>query len=170
MPKPDLATIPEFYHSYVKRVNEDDASTALQTSHAKTIAVLQRIPDEKWDFRYAVGKWSIKEMVQHIIDAERIFAYRALCIARGEQGSLPGFDENTYAANSNADSRGKKDLLEEWDAVRSATILLFNSFNDEQINRTGIANNKPISVNGIGFVTSGHVLHHLQILEERYLQ
>ena len=170
MPKPELSTIPEFYHTYVNRVAEENILEALQYSHDKTSTLLQSIPEAKWGFRYAEGKWNVFEMVQHMIDAERIFAYRALCIARGEKASLPGFDENAYAQNSNADSRSAADLQEEWTAVRQATVLLFKSFNEEQLARTGTANNKPISVNAIGFISAGHVLHHLHILQERYLK
>lgn len=169
MPKPALTTIPEFYHTYVNRVEEENILDALQNSHEKTISQLQAIPEDKWHFRYAEGKWSIGEMVQHMIDTERIFAYRALCIARGETASLPGFDENAYAANSNGDSRNKESLLEEWTVVRKATTLLYNSFTDEQTGRTGTANNKSISVAAIGFICAGHALHHVHILKERYL-
>jgi hypothetical protein len=170
MAKPDLATIPEFYHKYVKLVAEDKATEALASNGQSTQDFLKAIPDEKWDYRYAEGKWSIKELVQHMIDSERIFAYRALCIARGEKQSLPGFDENVYAAASGAEKRNKEELVEEFTAVRKATELLFRSFAEEQLSRTGTANNKPVSVNGIGFITAGHVLHHLNILRERYLQ
>lgn len=169
MPKPELTTIPAFYHAYVNRVEDGDLVKALQRSDEDTRSLLETIPEEKWPFRYAEGKWSIREMVQHLIDAERIFAYRALCIARGEKASLPGFDENAYARNSNADSRSKESLLKEWTVVRKATILLFTSFTEEQIALTGTANNNPISVAAIGFISAGHALHHLHILRERYL-
>ncbi len=169
MAKPDLATIPEFYHTYVNRVEEQNVTEALQNSLLKASELLQQIPEERWNFRYAEGKWSIKEMVQHIVDAERIFAYRALCIARGEGASLPGFDENSYAARSNADSRVKEELIQEWEVVRRATLLLFQSFDEEQLTRTGTANNKSINVLAIGFISAGHVLHHLHVLKERYL-
>src|SRR5205085_8014952 len=102
--------------------------------------LLESIPKDKWDYGYAEGKWTIKEMVQHMIDAERIFCYRALCIARGEMQSLPGFDENAYADASNASVRRTEELKEELAAVRKATGFLFRSFNEEQINKTGIAN------------------------------
>jgi uncharacterized damage-inducible protein DinB len=169
MPKPDLTAIPSFYHNYVQLVQEDNIVTALENNMAQTLAFFRGIPDEKWSHRYAEGKWSIREMVQHILDAERIFSYRALCIARGEIASLPGFDENNYAAASEADRRSKEELVEEFEAVRKATILLFRSFTEEQLSRTGIANNKPIGVNSIGFITAGHLMHHLNILQERYL-
>lgn len=169
MAKPALSSIPEFYHKYVKLVEEDSASSALEKNSETLRSFLQAIPEEKWDFRYAEGKWSIKELVQHMIDTERIFSYRALCIARGEKQSLPGFDENLYAANSQGDRRSKTELVTEFSAVRTATKLLFASFTEEQLSSTGQANNNPISVNGIGFITVGHVLHHLNILRERYL-
>lgn len=169
MPKPALTTIPEFYHTYVNRVEEETIHDALQNSDEKIREELKAIPEEKWHFRYAEGKWSIAEMVQHMIDTERIFAYRALCIARGETASLPGFDENAYAANSNGESRSSESFMEEWTVVRKATLLLFNSFTDEQISRTGTANNKSISVAAIGFICAGHALHHVHILKERYL-
>lgn len=108
-------------------------------------------------------------MVQHLIDAERIFAYRALCIARGETVSLPGFDENIYAAASKADGRTKEELLAEFKTARQSTAQLFVSFDEAQLAATGTANNNSISVNAIGFIIPGHVQHHLNVLEERYL-
>jgi uncharacterized damage-inducible protein DinB len=169
MPKPELNTIPEFYHKYVKLVAEESAVEALTASTPLMLTFFHKIPEQTWDHRYAEGKWSIKELVQHMIDTERIFSYRALCFSRGEKGSLPGFDENTYAAWSDADRRNKEDLIREFSAVREATLLLFRSFTEDQLNRTGIANNNPVSVNGIGFITAGHMLHHLDILQDRYL-
>ena len=169
MPKPNLQSTPSFYHRYVQLIEEDNAVDGLKSNTAKLQAVLQSIPDNKWDFRYADGKWNIKEMVQHMTDAERIFCYRALCIARGETQSLPGFDENAYADASNASARGQEELKEELAVVRKATELLFHSFSEEQINRSGIANHNPITVNAIGFIIAGHAMHHLNILKERYL-
>lgn len=169
MAKIDLKTIPEFYHKYVNLVEEESATDALAKNTENVHKFLQQLPDDKWNFRYAEGKWSIKELIQHIIDAERIFSYRALCIARGETQSLPGFDENTYADASNADRRSKEELTDEFNAVRKATEALFQSFNEEQLSKTGIANNNSITVNGIGFIVAGHVTHHLNILKERYL-
>lgn len=169
MPKPDLAAIPEFYHKYVRLVNETEVVEALENNTKDTLPFLKNIPEEKWNYRYADGKWSIKEMIQHCTDAERIFSYRALCIARGEKVNLPGFDENSYAAATDADRRSKEELLLEFETVRKATISLYGSFTGEQLLRTGTANNKPIGVNSIGFITVGHLMHHLNILQERYL-
>src|SRR6476661_2739753 len=121
MAKPSLSSVPEYYHKYVKLVEEDSASTALEKNSETLHSFLQVIPEEKWDFRYAEGKWSIKELVQHMIDTERIFCYRALCFARKDQTPLPGFEENDYALNSMAGLRTKEDLVEELKAVQSST-------------------------------------------------
>lgn len=170
MKRPDLARIPQFYHTYINLVPEDaDLVGLLELNKTLMGDFLAAIPEEKWNFRYAEGKWSIKELVQHLIDTERIFSYRALCIARGETASLPGFDENNYAALSNAEARSKEKLLEELNAVQSATALLFQSFDEAQLERFGTANNNPVQVRAIGFITVGHMLHHKNILQERYM-
>ena len=169
MPKPDLSTVPEWYHRYINQVQEEDLDKAIQTNTETSIQFLHSIPEEKWNHRYADDKWSIKEMIQHIIDAERIFSYRALCFARGEKTSLPGFEENDYAAASKADTRSKEELIEEFETVRKSIQQLFNSLDEEQLHSVGIANNNFISVNAIGFIIPGHVQHHINILRERYL-
>lgn len=169
MPKPDLQRVPSFYHNYINQVPTDNLKEAFSAHSSNLYNFLYNLPGEKWSYRYAEGKWSIKEMVQHIIDTERIFAYRALCIARGEQAPLPGFDENNYAAASKADKRESDHLLEELKAVQTSTTLLFQSFDEEQLSATGNANGKSIEVAAIGFITVGHVLHHKNILQERYL-
>lgn len=169
MPHPVLQQVPSFYHNYIKLVQHHNLSEALNLYATDLIAVLQNLPQEKWAYRYAAGKWSIKEMVQHIIDTDRIFGYRALAIARGEKASLPGFDENAYAAQSAADKRDHQSLIMEMQAVQAATVLLFKSFNEQQLAANGTANGKQISVNAIGYITVGHTLHHKNILTERYL-
>jgi uncharacterized damage-inducible protein DinB len=169
MKRPDLARVPQFYHKYINLVPGNDLNALLQENKRIISDFLAAIPAEKWTFRYAEGKWSIKELVQHLIDSERIFSYRALCIARGETASLPGFDENNYAALSNADTRTKESLLQELNSVQTSTTLLFQSFNEEQLERNGTANNNPIQVRTIGFIAVGHMLHHKNILQERYL-
>jgi uncharacterized damage-inducible protein DinB len=169
MPKPNLANVPQFYHKYVEQIQEDNVNEAIQNNTEKVLSLLRSLPTEKWSYRYAEGKWSIKEMLQHITDTERIFSYRALCFARGERLSLPGFDENTYAAASKADERTSEALMTEFEAVRKSAALLFAMFDEEQLNATGVANNNPISVNAIGFILPGHAQHHLNILQERYL-
>jgi uncharacterized damage-inducible protein DinB len=169
MKRPDLAQVPSFYHKYINLVPGDDLNALLQESKQSIGTFLNRIPEEKWEFRYAEGKWSIKELVQHLIDSERIFTYRALCFARGEEAALPGFDENKYAAASQAGRRTKQELITELQAVQEATSLLFQSFDDVQLDRSGIANNNPVTVRAIGFIAVGHLLHHQNILLEKYL-
>jgi hypothetical protein len=124
---------------------------------------------DKFDYRYADGKWTIKEIIQHIIDTERIFAYRALRISRNDQTPLPGFDENDFANNTTAQTRGLQDLLTEFSAVRHSNLLLFKSFSDEQLLRVGIASEHSISVRAIGFILIGHQKYHQKVFEERYL-
>jgi uncharacterized damage-inducible protein DinB len=128
----------------------------------------KNIPEEKAPYRYAEGKWSVKEMLQHIIDTERIFGYRALSIARKDTTPLPGFDENTYANASKAGERSLAGLIEELKAVRTSTDLLLKSFTEDDLQQTGITNGHPNTVNAIGYIIFGHILHHKKILEERY--
>lgn len=169
MPKPDLATVPAWYHNYIKQVQEDDVLNAISHNSETAFTFFKTLPDEKWSYRYAEGKWSIKEMLQHIIDAERIFAYRALCFARKDTTALPGFEENDYAAASNADKRNKEELLTEFETVRKSIEQLFVSFDEEQLASIGTSNNNPISVNSIGFIIPGHAQHHINVIKERYL-
>jgi uncharacterized damage-inducible protein DinB len=124
---------------------------------------------DKFDYRYAEGKWTIKEIIQHIIDTERIFSYRALRISRNDKTPLPGFEENDYVDNTDANKRGLQELLTELSAVRHATLLLFKSFSEEQLARIGIASENEISVRAIGFIIIGHQKHHQKVFEERYL-
>lgn len=170
MPKPALSTVPEWYHKYVNLVQFDNVKEAIASNTKTSLSFFESIPDSKWTFRYAAGKWSIKEMVQHIIDAERIFAYRALCFARRDKTPLPGFDENEYAtAAYGADNRTKQDLLEEIKTVRKSIEQLFASFSESDLASVGTANNNPVSVNAIGFIIPGHMQHHINVLQERYL-
>ena len=168
MPKPIQGTYPQEFQNYISQVPQDDLETAFRKQ--------QQIIDEfipsiitKADYAYANGKWTLKEMLQHIIDGERIFNYRALAIARKETISLPGFEENMYAANSNANVRDWDDLCKEFKVVRSSTIYLYNSFTESMLSQTGTANDNPITVAAIGFITIGHLYHHKKVIEERYL-
>lgn len=165
----DLSRVFEYYHKYINLVIEDDLQTAFKKHQTELISFLKEIPKKKWSHRYAKDKWSIKEVVQHIIDAERVFTYRALCFARKDQTQLPSFDENIFAANSKADERSKKDLIKELKTVQESSALLFNSFDEEQLEQPGVASGKPTYVKGIAYILLGHALHHKKILEERYL-
>jgi hypothetical protein len=165
----DLGRVPAFYHKYIQKIEESQVLIALQALQSELNSFLASIPEEKWLHKYAEGKWTIKEVVQHITDAERIFCYRALCFARNEKGSLPGFDENTYVAASSANNRSVESILNELHTVQAATLSLFSSFTGEQLNASGIANENPIYVKGIGYIIAGHAKHHLDIIKERYL-
>lgn len=166
----DLSRVPEYYHKYINLTIKDDLKTALQKHQTSLTPFLEAIPDEKWGFRYAEGKWSIKDMVQHIIDGERVFSYRALCFSRKDKTELPAFDENLFSENANADARTKQDLIDELKTVQKSSIQLFNSFDEEQLEQPGIASGKPTYVKGIAYILIGHALHHKKILEERYLK
>jgi uncharacterized damage-inducible protein DinB len=135
----------------------------------ETIAVLRNQPPEIADHRYAEGKWSVKEVVGHVCDAERIFSYRILRIARADQTPLAGFDENAYVPAGNFAARTLESLLAEFAAVRQATIALIASLPDEAWARTGIANDNLISARALAYITTGHELHHREILLTRYL-
>jgi hypothetical protein len=169
MPRPDLNTVPEYYHKYIAKVPENNANEAIRNNTTEAVEFLKSIPADKWDYRYAEGKWSIKELIQHIIDTERIFSYRALRMARKDHTPLPGFDENDFATASKAGKRNAQSLLEEFEAVRKSTDLLIESFDDDQLGSIGVANNQNISVSGIAFIIPGHVKHHLNVIKERYL-
>ena len=160
----------EHLAAYINQVsNEYPLLEELEISIHRLIKFVQNIPMNKFDYRYAEGKWTIKEILQHLIDAERIFAYRALRFARNDKTPLPGFDENDYAAVAHANKRSIQELLTELAVVRQATLSLFKSFSQEELLRKGSASNNPVSVRALGFVIIGHQNHHERIFQERYL-
>ncbi len=159
----------EFYTGYISLVKEDHPLTALHNNTRRFRKLLKRIPRKKISFSYAEGKWTIKEMLQHIIDAERVFVYRALTFARKDSTALPGFDENEWAITSKAVKRKWNDLVDEFDFLRAATEYMYASLDEEQLANTGVANGKPINALALGYIAAGHVEHHMNILVERYL-
>ena len=168
--KSALKDYPIFFQTYIDCVpNEHNLLTSFAIQTPLIINYLNTISEEKSLHAYAAGKWTIREMLQHIIDTERIFSYRALCFARGEKASLPGFDENAYAANVSANDRSWKSLVEEFSVVRQSTELLYKSFSEAVLSRTGLANNNVASVASMGFISIGHVYHHRNIIAERYV-
>ncbi len=169
MARPNLSRIPVWFHGYINQVKENNITDALAAQSAYIFKFLKKIPVKKHNYRYAKGKWTIKEVLQHLIDAERVFTYRAMSIARKEKQNLPSFDENLYADNSKANKRNWNDMLEELKALRKATELLYNSFDKAQLDADGTSNNNTVYVNAICFVTVGHIEHHVRILKERYL-
>ena len=159
-----------YFGTYVDKVPDGDILSLLSRQIDETVKTLGKLSDEQASFRYAPGKWSIKEIVGHISDTERIFVYRALCFARSEKQSLPGFDENDYVAAASFDARSLADHLEELRAVRAATLKFFGALNAEELLRTGTANQKPYTVRAVPYILAGHERHHLGVVREKYLK
>ena len=159
----------DFYKSYIQVLEDVELIEELEICLHEFIKFVQNIPMDKFDYRYEVGKWTIKEIIQHLIDSERVFSYRALRISRNDKTPLPGFNENDYVDNSNGNDRNLQGLLTELAVVRQATLSLFNSFSQEQLTKIGIASNNEVSVRAIGFIIIGHQKHHQKIFTERYL-
>lgn len=169
MARPAETDFPAYFAGYISKVNTETISEAINKYSAALNQFYTSLPEAKADHAYAPGKWTIKEVLQHLIDAERVFSYRLMCIARKEKTSLPSFDENAYAEFSQADKRSLSDLKEEFTAVRKSTDLLLNSLSDEQFDEVGTSNNSKVTAKAIAYVVFGHLLHHKDILEERYL-
>jgi hypothetical protein len=169
MAKPNTADYPEYFGRYINQVFDEDLSVAFKNQKDIIEQFLISIDEEKSGFAYAPGKWTLKELLQHTIDTERIFAYRALCVSRKEPAALPSFDENLYASNSNANARSWKSLSEEFINVRRSTEDLFISFTPEMLQQKGLANNNSVSVLSLGFIIVGHVIHHIKVAQEKYL-
>lgn len=165
----NLETIPPFYKGYVKLVEQPDVLQAMRISGYRTMELIHSIPEAKSDLRYAEGKWSVREVLCHMIDSERIFAYRALRFARNDKTPLSGFDEKEYATQLNATGRSLRQIGDEMQNLRSSSVDLFESFNEEMLKRKGTANNNELSVIALGFIIAGHETHHCKILQERYL-
>ena len=158
-----------FYHTYVMALGNVDLLDELRNGKQVLLSLLEEIPEEKLTYAYAEGKWTLAEALVHMLDTERIFQYRALCIARNDKSEFPGFDQDAYVPVSNANNRSKKDLINEYVAVRDSSITLFASLDEEALKRVGVASGSKMSVRALGFITSGHQAHHVRILRERYL-
>jgi uncharacterized damage-inducible protein DinB len=169
MARPQPTDYAAYYDTYISKVKGDTINEVIASYSNSLLAFYDSLPEEKADYAYADGKWTVKELLLHIIDAERIFSYRALRIARKDLTPLPGFDENAYTPVSNASARSLQSLKDELAAVRKATDILLGTFNEEQLSQKGVASNQPVSVNAIGFIIFGHMIHHKAVLEERYL-
>ena len=158
-----------FYHTYVMALGNVDLLDELRNGKQVLLSLLEEIPEEKLTYAYAEDKWTLAEALVHMLDTERIFQYRALCIARNDKSEFPGFDQEAYVPVSNANNRSKKDLINEYVAVRDSSITLFASLDEEALKRVGVASGSKMSVRALGFITSGHQAHHVHILRERYL-
>lgn len=158
-----------YYTNYIQLAQDYDLLKGLELSAHEFVSFFESIPVEKQEYRYAEGKWTAKEMVQHLLDTERIFAYRALSFAREDKTKLPGFEHNDYIEPSRANTRTIDDLLLEYKQLRASTLSLFKSFDKEMLSQIGNANNNPLSVRAIGFIIIGHETHHCNVFRERYL-
>lgn len=158
-----------YYQVYIDNAGELDLIEGLKQNGEATISFLESLSEEKFDFAYADDKWTIKELVQHIMDTERVFTFRALSFARKDKTNFPGYDQDEYAVTSEANKRSKHSLLEEYKVLRLSTVALFENFTDDMLLQIGYASNNDISVRAIGFILIGHENHHCQIIKERYL-
>lgn len=167
--RPTAEEVFPYYQRYVAKAKGADLLAALAHANTRLHGVLDILPEARGEYRYADGKWSVKEVVQHMIDAERIFGYRALRFARMDATPLPGFEENDYVPAADVARRTMKQLVHEHDVVRAASVELFKSFSMEMLLRTGTANGNRMSVRALGWTIAGHAMHHLDVIEERYL-
>ena len=165
-PKPEEFS--PFHNNYISKIGNGDIVAILSELKDSTYTFLSTIPAAKADYAYAEGKWTIKEVIGHMIDAERTFAYRILAFSRGQK-ELPGFEEDEYVAKSTFNSRTIVDLIEEFRSVREANLFLYRSLTPQQLLNTGIANSNIISVRALLYIAAGHEMHHINLIKERYL-
>lgn len=160
---------PGHFQNYVNKAKEEDLIRAIGQNTKRFKKFLKDIPRKKIDFAYAEGKWTIKQLLQHIIDAERVFVLRALWFARKDASAQPGFDENVWGASMDVSSRKWKEMVAEFSDLRASTEKFFASLSEEELLREGISNTSPITPAALGFVVAGHIEHHMDIIKERYL-
>lgn len=158
-----------YYKPYIDALGDFHLLDALDTSLVSSINFIGQIPDSKMGFSYGEGKWTVAEVLVHLMDAERVFQYRALRFARNDQTELKGFDQDTYVPESLANKRNKKDIEEEFIAIRKSSVALFSSLGKNELMRKGVANGAIMSVRALGFIICGHQAHHFKIINERYL-
>ena len=169
MNRPETNEFAPYYNTYISLIDGDNVLPVLEAQPAEVRALFSDVPEEKGTFAYEPGKWTIKEMLSHLIDGERMFAYRILRISRGDKTPIEGFEQDGYIENSNANNRPFAELLEEFDLQRRSNMLLLNNLSDEDSRRMGNASDKAVSVRALTYIMAGHVKHHLLILRERYL-
>jgi hypothetical protein len=167
--KPRTDEYASYYERYVSLVPEGDVVETLSRQSGETLALLRSIPEGRAGHAYEPGKWSIKQLVGHVIDGERIFAYRALAIARGDRASLPGMEQDEYMEHARFDERTLAVLCDEFEHVRRANVLMMRGFDADAWARRGVASDNEVSVLALAHIIAGHELHHVQVLRERYL-
>lgn len=160
----------DYFEYYINLNLNDDLIHGLENQLAITQKFFKNLPADKLEFQYEIGKWTPKDILQHLIDTERVFSYRALRFARFDSVVLPGYEENDFAASAKANSRTIDDLLAEYSVTRQSTIALFKTFSDEMLKSVGVASGASNSVRAIGYTIVGHEIHHINIIKERYLK
>lgn len=169
MNRPEKNEYAEYYERYISLVSENDIVAVLEKQHNELLEFFEKLDEEKSLYAYAEGKWSIKEVIGHLTDGERIFAYRALRISRADKTPIEGFEQDGYIENSNFNNASLSDLTDELLLNRKANLIFFKNLTDEAWLRTGTASGNPVSVRALAFMMAGHIRHHLNILNERYL-
>lgn len=164
----DITKIPTYYHGYFGLVGDKEPRHLMKQHLADYEAFFLNLPKDKWEFAYAPGKWTIKEVLGHLIDSERVFQYRALRFSRNDKTELPGFDQDLFVAAGNAKHRSVESLIREYVAVRQSSLILFDNFSPEELTRSGVANGNEFEVGWMAFLIAGHEMHHMKILKERY--
>lgn len=169
MNAPETTEFAPYYNTYISLVEPGNVLPILKAQPAELRAMFSHVPEEKGTFAYAEGKWTIKEVLSHLIDGERMFAYRVLRISRGDETPIEGFEQDGYIENSNANNRSFAELLDEFDLQRRSNMLLLNNLSEEGTRRMGTASNNPVSARALAYIMAGHITHHVGILKERYL-
>ena len=165
----DLEFIPPAYQKYIRWIDDSNIYSLLEKDFRDSSSFFEMIPENKFDYYYAPGKWSIKEVLQHLIDVERVFVYRALRFSRLDPTDLLGFDQELYIETVSLDNIAFKDILNEWKSLRASTILFYKNLNPKFLDRNGRADGHEFSVKSIAYVLVGHTRHHISILKEKYL-
>lgn len=168
MQRPSLDEIPEYFRQYTEQVPDGDVFAALASQIDETLALVEGLDEERAEFRYAEGKWSVKELVGHLTDSERVFAYRALSFARGDEGPLPGFDHDAWVARGDFSERTIGEIAEELRCLRASNLALFAGFSERAWTHRGVANGVSLTTRAIPWILAGHERHHRATLQERY--
>lgn len=169
MNHPNPNEYPSYYEPYINLVKDENIIRVLEEQILTMQNILSEVPEEKENFTYAEGKWTMKEVIGHVIDTERIFAYRALRFARQDKTPLPGFDQDIYVPAGNFNKRTLYDLAHEFGIVRESNLIMFRNFDEKAWNSSGSANEKEISVKAIAYVMAGHALHHMNVIRSKYI-
>jgi len=166
--KPSSDEYAPYYAKYIDKIKSVDFIKQLINQQSQTIKFLNQLSNEQWNHAYAPGKWNVKEAMIHLIDCERVFAYRAMRVARNDNTPLPGFDQDDYVPFYNVENRKPASIIEEYKGVRNATLQLFKNLSSDDLDRRGVASGSPVSVLSLGFMIAGHEVHHRELFDEKY--